>query len=166
MVSRAGNSNPSFKHGCAPRGAKRPAIYRKWQHMIQRCHNPNDRDYPQYGGRGITVCDRWRYSFAAFIEDVGTAPSERHTLDRIDNSKGYEPNNVKWATQKEQANNRRSTKLLTINGVTRPLSEWCEEVGIGSKTVLYRLKHMGMSHEDAVFTPLTWTKKERNHVRH
>lgn len=164
MVGLPGEANPSFRHGYAFRG-KRPNIYRRWQHMIQRCHNPNDRDYPRYGGRGITVCERWM-DFENFLADMGEPPTSKHSLDRIDNTKGYEPNNVRWATAKQQQNNRTNTKLLTIKGATKPLSEWCELVGIGSKTVLYRLKHRGMSHEDAVYTPLTWTKKgnkdERN----
>lgn len=159
MANYSGKDNPSYKHGYAHRGNKRPAIYRRWQHMIQRCHNPNDRDYPQYGGRGITVCNRWRDNFQFFINDIGEPPSARHTLDRIDNSKGYEPNNVRWATPKEQQNNRRNTKMLTIDEVTRPLQEWCAMVGINSKAVLYRLKHGGMSHKEAIYTPLTWTKK-------
>ena len=125
--------------------------------MIQRCHNPNDKDYPRYGGRGITVCDRWRKGFTDFLDDMGLPPSDKHTLDRIDNSKGYEPSNVRWATASQQINNRRNTRYLTIKGITRPLAEWCKLAGINSKAVLYRLKK-GMSDEDAIYTPLTWTK--------
>lgn len=140
--------------------------------MIQRCHNPSDQDYPRYGAQGVYVCDRWRFGengasgFALFMQDIGQYARRNLTLDRIDNSKGYEPNNVRWATAKEQANNRRSTKMLTIDGDTRPLSEWCSMYNIGPKTVLYRLKQ-GMSHAAAITTPLhtynRWSKQnERN----
>jgi len=160
MASMPKNQNPAYKHGHACRG-KRVGIYRRWQHLIQRCYNPNDRDYPNYGGKGIQVCDRWRYNFPLFLADMGTPADSSWSVDRIDNSKGYEPANCRWATPKQQANNRRGTKMLTIRGVTRPLSEWCALAGIGSKTVLYRLKHRGMTHEEAVYTPLVWTKEKK-----
>ena len=159
MASLPKNQNPMYKHGHACHG-DRPNIYRRWQHMIQRCYNPNDCDYPRYGGRGVTVCDEWRGSFMTFLADMGTPAGKDWTLDRIDNTQGYSAANCRWATPKQQANNRSSTKLLTIRGVTRPLSEWCALVGIGSKTVLYRLKHRGMTHEEAVYTPLKWTKQK------
>jgi hypothetical protein len=81
--------------------------YRIWQSMKWRCLNPNYKPYPNYGGRGITVCDRWRDSFEAFLADVGPRPSPKHTLDRIDNDGDYEPGNVAWRTRKEQNQNRR-----------------------------------------------------------
>lgn len=157
--------NPSYRHGQSPRGAQ-TNIYRRWQHMIQRCHNPNDRDYPRYGARGIAVCDRWRSAdethtgFEYFLADMGPPPSPSHSIDRLDVNGDYSPTNCRWATPTEQANNRRSTKMITVDGETKPLSVWCKEYGIGSKTVLYRLKHMGMTHTQAIKTPLTWT---RNH---
>jgi hypothetical protein len=124
--------------------------------MIQRCHNPNDKDYFKYGARGIYVCDEWRYNFLAFLEDMG-APKGNMTIGRRDNNGPYNKENCRWETLREQANNRRSTRYLTINGITLPLSDWCAQAGIGPKTVLYRLKQ-GMSHEEAIFTPLKWTK--------
>jgi hypothetical protein len=155
----------SFKHGQYTQGVA-SNIFRRWDHMRQRCSNPNDRDYPRYGGRGVTVCERWdvgdgiRTGFECFLQDMGYPPSSAHTLDRQDNKGPYAPDNCRWATPKEQANNRRSTRLLTIDDETKPLSEWCALYGIGSKTVLYRLKHRGMSHKDAITTPLTWTKRK------
>lgn len=153
-----------MKHGYARRGNGRNYIYRRWQHMIQRCHNPNDKDYARYGAKGVYVCDRWRFGdgnesgFTLFMQDAGSYARRHLTIDRIDNSRGYEPGNIRWATAKEQANNRSSTKFLTIDGDTRPLSEWCRMYGIGPKTILYRLKQ-GMGHAEAITKPL------RNHKR-
>ena len=88
---------------------RRSRLYLVWNAMKQRCHNPNQHHYHRYGGRGITVCDEWRQSFAAFYRDMGDPPNDgqRWTLDRIDVNKGYEPGNVRWATYSEQQRNKR-----------------------------------------------------------
>lgn len=146
-----------MKHGYAPKYGKRQNIYRRWQHMVQRCINPNDRDYPRYGAKGVKVCDRWR-DFTNFITDMGLPPSEKHSIDRIDVTGNYEPTNCRWANCKQQANNRRTTRYLTIDGITRPLSEWSEMHNICSKTVLFRLKK-GLSHKQAVTIPVNRSNK-------
>ena len=81
--------------------------HRAWWHMRSRCLNPKHTDFAYYAGRGITVCERWRNSYALFLADVGRAPSPKHSLDRIDNNGNYEPGNVRWATWSEQMRNRR-----------------------------------------------------------
>lgn len=81
--------------------------YNSWVHARYRCHNRKAPDWARYGGKGITVCDEWRNNFKAFLDHVGPAPSPAHSIDRINNGKGYEPGNVRWATAKEQAQNRK-----------------------------------------------------------
>lgn len=97
------------RHGFARTGAVHP-VYFRWTGMRQRCLNPRNREYPDYGGRGITICDRWRDSFLNFYADVGDCP-EGCSLDRIDNARGYEPGNVRWATLTTQNRNTRTVKL-------------------------------------------------------
>lgn len=91
---------------CSPRPSTTPE-YSIWSGIIQRCTNPRQPSYPRYGGRGINICDRWRRSFAAFLEDVGPRPSPQHSIDRVDNDGNYEPSNCRWATAAEQRLNQR-----------------------------------------------------------
>lgn len=101
----------SLTHGHTVGGYKRhPPEYRIWQGMKRRCDTPTVHGYPNYGGRGIRVCDRWCHDFTAFYADVGQRPSPRHSLDRINNDGHYEPGNVRWATWSQQALNRRPRK--------------------------------------------------------
>lgn len=88
-------------------GMCRTSEYKIWKGMIKRCENPNHKDFQEYAGRGITVSPAWRNDFSAFFQCIGPRPSAEHSLDRIDNDRGYEPGNVRWATAKEQSNNRR-----------------------------------------------------------
>jgi hypothetical protein len=93
-------------HGMARKGGNRSRVYRIWNGVKQRCQNPNQTHYERYGGRGVTVCEEWQ-DFANFYADMGDPPSDKHTLDRIDNDKGYGPGNCRWATYLEQAHNKR-----------------------------------------------------------
>lgn len=142
----------SLVHGRAD-GTDR--TYRTWCRIKERCYTPTHKDYPRWGGVGIQVCDRWRFGenglsgFECFLLDMGEHP-EGYSIDRRDGTKHYSPDNCRWATAKEQANNRKSTVFLTVDGITKPLSEWCDIYGIGSKTVLYRLKHTNLNHKEAL----------------
>ena len=103
-----GESNPSYKHGHRPKYGKPSPTYISWKNMRQRCQNPNHPDYKDYGGRGIKVCKRWK-DFVNFLKDMDERP-EGKTLDRVDNSGDYEPSNCRWATPKQQAQNKRDHK--------------------------------------------------------
>jgi hypothetical protein len=127
--------------------------YTAWVGMKKRCHNPTADQYPNYGGRGIIVCEKWRNSYEAFLLDVGRAPSRRHTIDRINSNGNYEPGNCRWATPVEQSRNRRITRRLEIDGVVLPLTEWAEKTGVSADTIRKRLKH-GWEPTMAVFTPV------------
>lgn len=122
-----------------------------WRGILSRCINPNSVSYPGYGGRGITVCQRWLV-FAAFHEDMGDCPSDKHTIERRDNDGNYEPGNCVWATRKEQARNRRSSRMVTLNGTTRCLNEWAEVTGLARETLRARLDR-GWTAELALTTP-------------
>jgi hypothetical protein len=141
------------KHGNSRKKWRSPE-YATWNRMIDRCHNPNHDAYCYYGARGITICDRWRESFQNFLTDVGQRPGPDHSIDRIDNYKGYEPGNVRWATRQEQANNRRDNKTFTLNGVTKTQTEWARAAGVGLGSLKSRLRR-GWPLERALTTPRT-----------
>ena len=129
--------------------------YNVWSSMIDRCNNPSAPSFNIYGGRGISVCERWRKSFDVFLSDMGERPSLAHSIDRIDNDGNYEPSNCRWATPKEQSRNRRNNRVITIDGFSASVAEWAERVGIRRETIYARL-NSGMCPEDAVFTPLDY----------
>lgn len=120
-------------------GVSRTTEYVIWMGMRERCNNPKDHAYPSYGGRGIKVCRRWD-TFTHFLVDMGRRPSRLHSLDRKDNDKGYTPSNCRWATKREQAENRRSARLISYDGVTRTLGGWARAVGIGGAALADRLR--------------------------
>jgi hypothetical protein len=128
-------------------------VYRTWRGMLTRCTNPNVKDFCRYGGVGISVCKEWS-SFENFYRDMGDPPTPKHTIDRKDGSKGYSKENCRWATVREQAQNRRSTMLVSANGKTKPACEWDRELGFFPGTVARRITKRGLSHEAAVSTPI------------
>jgi hypothetical protein len=121
-----------------------------------RCLRPCDPDYVRYGAKGITVCDRWRYGeegltgFECFLADMGEPPFEKASIDRIDPSKGYGPDNCRWASAKEQGNNRRTNRWVEIEGERLTVQQWSERSGVGPKTIIYRL-NQGIAPKQAVF---------------
>lgn len=131
---------------------------RSYWHMRYRCTSPKNRAYPEYGGRGITVCDRWLKGegglsgFRCFLADMGPKPSSRHSIDRKNNDGNYEPENCRWATDKQQARNRRSNRYITIDGQRMSVPDACEMLGLNYGVVNNRLKR-GWSLPDAL-TPL------------
>ena len=118
--------------------------------MKQRCLNPKNDNFPKYGGRGITICDRWQ-KFLNFAEDMGFRPVGT-TLDRKNNDGNYEPGNCRWATPIEQSRNTRRNKPITIDGQTQLVTDWIEEYGIGVGTFYQRLKR-GWDEQRAMTTP-------------
>ena len=116
--------------------AANPREYKTWVHLKERCYNKNAKEYPGYGGRGIIVCERWLekpYGFRNFLEDMGKKPGPEYSIDRIDNNGPYSPENCRWATAKEQANNRRvrrDTRFYAHDDETKTLKEWSEITGI------------------------------------
>jgi hypothetical protein len=122
-----------------------------WQAMCDRCRNPRHHAYPRYGGRGIGVCERWR-SFANFFADMGFRPAGC-TLDRIDNDRGYGPDNCRWANWRQQASNRSNNVWLTVDGDARTMSEWARSLDT-SVQVLSRRRKAGWSDERIVRTPV------------
>ena len=137
--------------------------YITWRGIIQRCEDPRSAAFAAYGGRGITLCERWRNSFQNFLEDVGRRPNPSMQLGRIDNNGGYTPENVRWETPKQNGRNKRSTRYITVGSETLAMAEWAERIGILPGTLRQRLSS-GWTPEDAVTRPLTRkTKKcERN----
>lgn len=134
--ARSGTKSSAFKHG-----AYDTPEYRSWQAMKTRCYNPKHRQYKDYGGRGITVCERWLASFENFAADMGRKPSPTHSLDRWPDRNGnYEPGNCRWATDNEQRRNRRTNVMFTYRGVTMCMTDWAKARGINPKKVWSRLK--------------------------
>lgn len=130
----------NYKHGCARQG-KKTSEYYTWVEMRQRCNNPNNSRYEDYGGRGIKVCERWD-SFENFFVDMGIRPKSL-TLDRIDNDGDYCPENCRWTTYKVNGNNKRvpkNARLITVFGKTQTLFAWSKEVGISYQLIDFRLK--------------------------
>lgn len=146
-----------IEHGHKKRGKETP-IHRSWNHMLDRCTNPDSKDYKNYGGRGITVCKRWRNSFPNFLEDMGKNWRSGLTIERKDNDDGYFPGNCYWATRKEQNRNSRHNHLITCFNRTQCLVEWAEEIKIPQSTIRARIRR-GWSSERGLTTPI---KKEDN----
>lgn len=139
-------------HGAARAGRITPE-YRSWAAMLDRCTCPSNVGWKNYGGRGIKICERWRASFAAFLEDMGPRPAGQ-SLERIDVNGNYEPGNVRWATALEQHQNRRNNVYLTLNAETLTAAAWGRRLGCTTSALLRR-RAKGWSDERVLTTPMT-----------
>tara|TARA_R110000765_G_scaffold376076_2_gene466781 strand:+ start:1523 stop:2149 length:627 start_codon:yes stop_codon:yes gene_type:complete len=142
------------KHGEAKSGAK-STLFNAWCAMKGRCYNKNNQDYKTYGARGITVYEGWIDNFSDFSTYVNKELGERpnkYSLDRIDNNKGYEPNNLKWSSPTEQVRNRSCSRVLAFKGETLSLKEWSERTGIQRRTIHARIYQLNWTVEKTLTT--------------
>jgi hypothetical protein len=146
------------KHGDTEAGGYRAPEYSVWVGMIQRCENPEATFYSRYGGRGISVCRRWRWSYVAFLHDMGRRPGNEFSIERIDNSGNYEPENCRWAIRLEQCRNRRSNNTITAFDETRCVIDWALDLKCDPSTITARIKR-GWLPEDAVSVPAVTYEK-------
>ena len=150
----AGRFAPS--HGeaaCVARRGRATVEYQAWASMKARCYQPGHHFSEHYGARGITVCDKWLHDYPAFLADVGRRPSPRHSIDRIDNSKGYSPENVHWATASEQQINRRNTRMVVYEGKPSSVTLLARRFGLNSYILKERLDR-GWTVERALSEPI------------
>lgn len=145
-------------------GLSKTPEYKIWHGMRQRCNNPSHYAYKDYGGRGITVCERWE-TFENFYEDMGTRPNPQSSLDRIDNNKGYSKDNCRWADSFTQNRNRRDQNLLTIDGVTKNVNTWAHENGISFTLIKIRMQR-GMTGRDLIAPPGSLPRKPKGSHKH
>lgn len=133
-------SEAHTKHGSAKSNAERTRLYRIWNGMKDRCTNPKNKSYENYGGRGITVCSTWLDSFESFRRDMGEPPTAAHTIERRNGNLGYSPSNCRWATMAEQANNRATNVVLTFGETTLTQAQWARKLGIAEQTIRRRIQ--------------------------
>ncbi len=146
------SSTLNLRHGHNRARNNTSPEYRAWSNMLKRCGSGNVINPHRYGERGIAVCDTWK-NFQVFLDDMGFRPSPEHSLERVDNDLGYCKSNCVWATKSEQARNRCTTILSTLNNVTRPLIEWCEVLDLDYRIVRQRIHKLRWSHDRALTTP-------------
>lgn len=143
----------SFRKVITKHEKRNTRLYSIWANMRSRCNNPNTGYFDRYGGRGITICEEWE-RFETFYEwSMSNGYSDNLTIDRIDNNKGYSPENCRWASASEQNSNTRRNHLITYNGKTQTMTQWAEEIGIPARTLETRLNRHHWSIERALTTP-------------
>jgi len=146
----------SVKHGHAFPG-KMTKIYKIWRSMKRRCYDKNNDNYSYYGGKGVVVCERWQ-KFKNFFLDMGNPPTEKHTIDRINNDRGYEPENCKWSTKQEQMQNRSHYLRIAVNGELLTTGQWERKLGLPRAAISERITN-GMPPYDAVTKPFRKRRK-------
>lgn len=135
LTRRCGCRPSNYKHGM-----KHTPEYMAWADMKRRCYTPTAGNFHDYGGRGITVCDRWRESFAAFYADVGPRPSPHHSIDRKNVHGNYDPDNVRWATTQQQNSNRRDSNRISVGNEIVCGAELARRLGVSRSSVNRRIK--------------------------
>ncbi len=133
---------------------KYTSTYTAWCAMKSRCYSPTSTSYDNYGAKGITVCTRWRDSFENFLQDIGEKPNKTYSIERINNAKGYFPENCRWATASEQNRNYGRNVFITYAGRRQCLADWANELAINKATLRYRLK-AGWTVDDAFKLPVS-----------
>ena len=130
-------------------------IYKIWCKIKERCYNPNNRSYKNYGSRGITVCDEWRDDFQAFYDwAMSNGYADELTIDRISVNGNYEPSNCRWATNKEQCNNKRNNHILTYNEKSQTVAQWANELKTNDSTICERIRRGVMSDMEILSKPI------------
>lgn len=143
-------------------GMTETRLYRTWCGMKSRCYNPSYKGYKNYGGRGITICSEWLHNFQAFYDwAMANGYADNLQIDRIDVNIGYCPENCRWATTEEQSNNKRTSRILSLNGESHTISECSKITGINSRTIESRVGLYGWSDEKALTTPIRKQKVEQ-----
>ena len=157
ITDRSGSLNPNYKDG-----RKGTRLYRIWANIKTRCLNPNSTHYQYYGAKGITICDEWKDDFQSFYDwSMANGYSDELTIDRINNDFGYSPDNCRWATLKEQANNTSRCRMLTVNDETKTMCEWCEIYGMNYSLVRDRLNRHWTPEKALTTSPdIRFRKKE------
>lgn len=156
ITDRHGALNSNYKDS-----RKNTCLYRIWVNMKNRCYNSKTEMFKYYGGRGITICDEWRNDFTAFYNwSIINGYSDDLTIDRIDVNGNYEPSNCRWVSVAEQNVNRRNNHYITLNGITKSLSEWCRYYSINYQTVQDRLRR-GWNYSDALQKPIETKFRKR-----
>ncbi len=141
-------------------GMSKSSEHTIWRKIKNRCFCVTNDSYQNYGGRGITMCQRWADSFENFYHDMGPRPSKEHSIDRIDNNGNYSPENCRWATRKEQNSNSRRNNFVEFRGERLTITEWSNRLNIHPRTIKYRLDN-GWSIEDTMTTTAIYNKKVR-----
>lgn len=152
-VSRVAFAARWTTHGHAAHGVRRSREYETWARIVSKCENPKATGYAIYGGRGITMCRRWRESFAAFFEDMGPRPGPGYSIERLDVNGNYEPGNCVWATMTQQARNRRNNRIVEAFGEAHCVAEWADRTGLSQRTIIQRLNY-GIDPEEALTKPV------------
>ncbi len=141
-----------IKHFNETHGMSSSVEYNSWCGMKRRCYNKKDKKFERYGSRGIKVSKKWKNSFSHFYKDMGPRPSSKHSLDRIDNNKGYSKDNCRWATQIEQQNNKQKNIRVTFMGMTKTLKEWSYHTGISYMAIYLRFTRLKWNIEKTLTT--------------